>query len=179
MLALEDLIARLERGELVTPVTPRESADVTEKPAPLLAVTPVTPVTPENDNAEVILAAVALQAPPRRGPNPPAPGGLVARIIEAGGVSRIGGFRPDRGLYRTAELPEDAPAELVAELKRERWHVARIIKAARRAVPRPDEDTGEWRGEAEEWPASVPADHGDEGEHDRWLAGTPIAEIGR
>ena len=93
-----------------------------------------------------------LLTPPRRGPNPPAPGGLVARIIEAGGRSSIGGFRPDRTLYRTAELPEDAPAELVEHLKRERWHVARILRAARRATPRPETDPAEWTGEHEVTP---------------------------
>lgn len=109
-----------------------------EPPAELLALL-----------AEHKAELLALLTPPRRGPNPPAPGGLVARIIETGGVSRIGGHRPDGTLYRVAELPSDAPADLVAELKRERWHVARILRAARRAVPRPDLDPAEWRGEVE------------------------------
>ena len=95
---------------------------------------------------------LALLTPPRRGPNPPPEGSTVARIIEAGGVSRIGGPAPGGGLYRTAELPEDAPAELVAELERERWHIARTLKAARRATPRPDADPAEWIGEYEVTP---------------------------
>ena len=150
-MAIEDLIAELEAG-LVTSVTPKSEQTLQEKLNDTKAVTPVTPVTPRKTSAEVISAAVAFQAPPKRGPNPPAPGGLVARIIEAGGRSSIGGFRPDRTLYRTAELPEDAPAELVEHLKRERWHVARILKAARRATPRPETDPAEWRGEHEVTP---------------------------
>ncbi|MCD6682094.1 MAG: hypothetical protein LT102_15865 [Burkholderiaceae bacterium] len=43
-MALEALLARLE-ADSVTPVTPAETADVTAKPAPVLACTAVTPVT--------------------------------------------------------------------------------------------------------------------------------------
>lgn len=139
MLALEDLIARLER-EAGTPRTPRDSAGVPTKPAQTLAGTPRTPGTPKNDKAERVSAAVALQAPP---------GSTVARIVAAGGTSRLGA-RPGGGLYRQAVLPDDAPAELLSDLDREGWHVWRIIEAARRAEPRPDEDAGEWRGEHEE-----------------------------
>lgn len=74
----------------------------------------------------------------------------VARITEAGGTSRLGGYRPDRTLYREAELPADAPPELVTELEREGWHVARILAGAERATPRPDLDPAEWQGEHEE-----------------------------
>ena len=140
MLALEDLIARLER-EAGTPGTPRESAGVPTKPAQTLAGTPGTPGTLKNDDAERVSAAVALHAPP--------PGSLPARIIEAGGTSRIGGPRPGGGLYKTAVMPGDAPAELVAELTADNWHVLRIIEAAKRAEPRPDLDPAEWQGEYE------------------------------
>lgn len=47
-MALEALLARLE-AESVTPVTPAETADVTAKPAPMLACTAVTPVTSSAD----------------------------------------------------------------------------------------------------------------------------------
>lgn len=45
-MALDNVLARLRSGELVTPVTPPQCAGVTPKPAPALAVTRVTPVTP-------------------------------------------------------------------------------------------------------------------------------------
>ena len=48
-MALDALLARLE-GRAVTPVTADAIADVTPKPAPMLACTPVTPVTAENDD---------------------------------------------------------------------------------------------------------------------------------
>lgn len=43
-MALNDLLARLE-SRSVTPVTPQKMPDVTPRPAPILACTPVTPVT--------------------------------------------------------------------------------------------------------------------------------------
>lgn len=135
MLALEDLIARLER-EVGTPGTPCATAGVPEKPAQTLDGTPRTPGTPKNDKAERVSAAIALHAP--------LPGSPVARITAAGGVSRIGG-----SLSREAELPADAPLELVTDLEREGWHVRRILAAAERARPRPDLDPAEWRGEVE------------------------------
>jgi hypothetical protein len=45
MMALDELLSRLEAGECVTPVTPGQSLGVTPKPVQLLAVTHVTPVT--------------------------------------------------------------------------------------------------------------------------------------
>ena len=48
-MALDTLLARLE-GRAVTPVAADAIADVTPKPAPMLACTPVTPVTAENDD---------------------------------------------------------------------------------------------------------------------------------
>ena len=48
-MALDALLARLE-GRAVTPVTAGAIADVTPKPAPMLACAPVTPVTAENDD---------------------------------------------------------------------------------------------------------------------------------
>ncbi len=50
-MALDALLSRLE-GRAVTPVTAGAAADVTPKPAPMLACTPVTPVTSENDDAQ-------------------------------------------------------------------------------------------------------------------------------
>jgi len=47
-MALEALLARLE-ADSVTPVTPAKTADVTAKPAPVLACTAVTPVTSSAD----------------------------------------------------------------------------------------------------------------------------------
>ncbi|MCO5102190.1 MAG: hypothetical protein M9885_15075 [Burkholderiaceae bacterium] len=105
-MALEALLARLE-ADSVTPVTPAETADVTAKPAPVLACTAVTPVTspadvtaratlwllhfpdldpvavafaPERDQAEVLAAYPdALAAEPMREPLPvPIPGDLLA-----------------------------------------------------------------------------------------------------
>ena len=52
MMALDDLLTRLEQraaATSVTPVTPAENAGVTPRPAPILACTRVTPVTPENN----------------------------------------------------------------------------------------------------------------------------------
>lgn len=140
MLALEDLIARLER-EARTSGTASESADVPEKPAQTLTGTSGTSRTSKNDKAKRFLAAVALHTP--------APGSPVARITAAGGVSRIGGSYRGSGPWLEAELPADAPAELLADLERQGWHVRRIIKAAMRAEPRPDEGELEWMGEAE------------------------------
>ncbi len=88
--------------------------------------------------------------------------GRVARIVEAGDTRRIGGFRPDRSLYLTAELPEDAPPDLVAELEREGWHIVRVAST----------DTAAWVGEAEDELPPAP-DDGDEAVHGAWLAGTP------
>lgn len=48
-MALDALLARLE-GRAVTPVTSDAIADVTPKPAPILACTPVTSVTAQNDD---------------------------------------------------------------------------------------------------------------------------------
>ena len=48
-MALDALLARFE-GRDVTSVTADAIADVTPKPAPMLACTPVTPVTAENDD---------------------------------------------------------------------------------------------------------------------------------
>ncbi len=105
-MALEALLARLE-VESVTPVTPADTADVTAKPAPVLARTAVTPVTspadvtaratlwllhfpdldpvavafaPERDQAEVLAAYPdALAAEPMPEPQAvPIPGDLLA-----------------------------------------------------------------------------------------------------
>ena len=43
----------------------------------------------------------------------------------------------------------------------------------------PETDPAEWQGEVEHLAPDPATDHGDETEHDAWLAGTPIAEIGR
>ena len=51
-MALNDLLAALENGESVTPVTPRNPEQVTAKPAPNKACTLVTPVTPQIINAK-------------------------------------------------------------------------------------------------------------------------------
>lgn len=48
-MALDALLARLE-GRAATPVTADLTPDVTPKPAPIKACTPVTPVTAENDD---------------------------------------------------------------------------------------------------------------------------------
>lgn len=140
MLALEDLIARLER-EAGTSGTSPGTPDVPEKAARTLARTPRTSGTSENDKAERVSAAIALHAPPPSSP--------VARIAAAGGTSRIGGAYRGAPLSREAELPADAPAELAADLEREGWHVRRIMAAAERAAPRPDLDPAEWQGEVE------------------------------
>lgn len=98
----------------------------------------------------------------------PVAGSLVARIVAAGGTSRIGGPRPGGGLYRTAEFPRDCPAELAAKLEREGWHVVRV--AGDEA-----DDPAEWAGEFEEPLSTEATDYGDEREHDAWLAGVPSA----
>lgn len=46
---LDNLLATLEKRDVVTPVTPVTLGDVTAKPAWLKACTPVTPVTSQND----------------------------------------------------------------------------------------------------------------------------------
>ena len=94
----------------------------------------------------------------------PKPGSTVARIIEAGGTSWIGG--DGKRLHREAVLPAEAAltnapycgaalpagavAELIAELEDDGWHVLRTIEAAERATPRPDLDPAEWQGEYED-----------------------------
>ena len=72
-----------------------------------------------------------LTATPRRGPNPPAPGGLVARVIEAGGETSVGGHRPDGSLWKFAYLPDDIDPELVAELKTDDWSISAIEEMRR------------------------------------------------
>lgn len=47
-MGIDALLARLE-SQAVSPVTPRNSAGVTRKAAPVLDCTPVTPVTPQSD----------------------------------------------------------------------------------------------------------------------------------
>jgi hypothetical protein len=49
-MALDDLLATLERRNSVTPVTPATPAGVQPKPLQHKACTLVTPVTPENGN---------------------------------------------------------------------------------------------------------------------------------
>ena len=115
---------------------------------------------------------------------PPPAGSAVARIIEAGGTSRIGGdgkrlhreaiLPAEAALtnapYRGAALPAGAVAELIAELEADGWHVLRTLETAQRAVPRPDLDPAEWCGEVEDLAPTAAGDFGDEREHDRWLA---------
>ena len=95
----------------------------------------------------MISAAVAFQAPPKRGPNPPAPGGLVARLVAAGATVRT--WSNGRGAMASIEAPAGIPAELVAEVEARGW---RIVPGG---PPNP------------------------EAEHDSWLAGVPVAELGR
>lgn len=65
-MALDALLARLE-GRAVTPVTADETPDVTRKPAPMLACTPVTPVTAENDDTADKATGEALPDPAMEG----------------------------------------------------------------------------------------------------------------
>ena len=90
---------------------------------------------------------LALLTPPRRGPNPPAPGGLVARLVAAGATVRT--WSNGRGAMASIEAPAGIPAELVAEVEARGWA---IIPGGK---PNP------------------------EAEHDSWLAGVPVAELGR
>ena len=53
----------------------------------------------------------------------PAEGSLPARVIAAGGISRIGGARAG-AVTRWAELPRAAPPELIADLSAAGWHVS-------------------------------------------------------
>lgn len=55
-MGIDALLSRLE-AEAVTPVTSRNSAGVTSKPAPALTCTPVTSVTPRKDNAAAARAS--------------------------------------------------------------------------------------------------------------------------
>tara|TARA_R110000772_G_scaffold127818_4_gene235210 strand:- start:39099 stop:39536 length:438 start_codon:yes stop_codon:yes gene_type:complete len=50
-MALDNVLARLRSGELVTPVAPSQWEGVTPKPVPVLAVTRVTPVSPPETEA--------------------------------------------------------------------------------------------------------------------------------
>lgn len=68
-MALDALLARLE-GRVVTPVTADAIADVTPKPAPMLACTPVTPVTPQNDNTAGEATSEPLSDPAMEGRRP-------------------------------------------------------------------------------------------------------------
>jgi hypothetical protein len=52
---------------------------------------------------------------------------LYRRVVEAGGISRVGGFTADHRLWKEAEVPIGTDAALIAELKAAGWHVARRI----------------------------------------------------
>lgn len=51
-MALDNVLARLRSGELVTPVAPPQWEGVTRKPLPVLAVTRVTPMSPSETEAK-------------------------------------------------------------------------------------------------------------------------------
>ena len=87
------------------------SAEVTRGyprlPAEELADPPATPDDPD----------------PRRRP---VPGGLVDRVLKAGGETSIGGHRPDGRLWKFAYLPDDIGPGLVAELKADGWSISAV-----------------------------------------------------
>ena len=158
MLALEDLIARLER-EAGTSGTSPGTPDVPTKPAQTLARTPGTSGTSDNDKAERVSApdpgdwrCEVEQVPASRGepdwwrPKPLPAGSLVARLCAAGATVRT--WSNGQGGQASIEAPAGIPAELVAEVERRGW---RIIPGGR--------------------PNS-------EGEHDSWaFGGVPVAEL--
>jgi hypothetical protein len=49
-MALDDLLANMERRQAATPATPKDGRGVTARPAPIQACTPETPVTPRHNN---------------------------------------------------------------------------------------------------------------------------------
>jgi hypothetical protein len=158
MLALEDLIARLER-EAGTPGTPTEPAGVPAKPAQTVGGTPGTPGTPKNDNAERASAPdpgewrgeVEHEPEPKPGkpdwwhPKPLPAGSLVARLCAAGATVRS--YSTGQGGIASIEAPAGIPAELVREVEARGW---RIIPGGR-----PNRDA----------------------EHDSWLGGVSIHDL--
>lgn len=72
-----------------------------------------------------LLAALAPPPAPLAVDLSPAEGSLPARVVAAGGTSRVGGARA--GAVRCwAELPRAAPPELLADLSAADWHVSFI-----------------------------------------------------
>ena len=70
-----------------------------------------------------LLAALAPQPAPLAVDLLPVEGSLPARVIAAGGTSRIGGARAG-AVTCWAELPRAAPPELIADLTAADWHVS-------------------------------------------------------
>ncbi len=141
-MALEELIARLER-ECGTSRNVIGTPDVPANPLETLGGTAGTSGTSRKAMAESRFGFVEHREVATRARQRPPTGSLVARILAAGGVSRIGGHRPGGGLYRTAELPGGAPADLVAELRADGWHV---IECERAALERLIDSRGGWNG---------------------------------
>ena len=71
---------------------------------------------------ELLEALAPLPAPPAADLLP-ADGSLPARVIAAGGISRIGGARAG-AVTCWAELPRAAPPELIADLSAVGWHLS-------------------------------------------------------
>ena len=72
-----------------------------------------------------LLAALAPPPAPLTVDLLPAEGSLPARVIAAGGTSRIGGARAG-AVTCWAELPRAAPAELIADLSAAGWHISYV-----------------------------------------------------
>jgi hypothetical protein len=70
-----------------------------------------------------LLEALAPRPAPSAADLLPAEGSLPARVIAAGGVSRIGGARAD-AVTCWAEFPRAAPPELIADLSAAGWHIS-------------------------------------------------------
>ena len=68
-MGLDALLARLE-GEAVTPDTASVLPDVTPKPAPVRACTPVTSVTAQSDDVVEAVALTPPSGPTKDGPSP-------------------------------------------------------------------------------------------------------------
>ena len=108
---------------------------------------------------------------------------LPAQQVDRGGPTSAGSPPCARAcMYERHTFEVGPPRSTPVQATDEATEIERIMAAAKRAAPDPDQyddpddKAAEWVGEAEDVLPPAP-DHGDEAEHDAWLAGTPAAEL--
>lgn len=117
-------------------------------------VTTVTTLNYKGKSCNRPLYPAVTAVTPSKSRPAPAPGGLVDRVVKAGGKTSIGGKCRGGGLWKLASVPHDIDPLLVAELEADGWsvqgienmrdHVAETMKSAELAVTKlADEDRGE------------------------------------